>query len=248
MKKNLLSISILGIIIFFMVNISKQPTVANENHELLKLVSVVEGEKVKITEWSFQGREKVKGIHNMDDLEKYTELLKKKFSNWDWMVSYDSSRWEALATKVSSGKMQERIQILSTPTKTNPQTYIIYEAKGENFNKENEQFINEELTGTLSDIFRGNTTFFSCIKGDINGKMNTTLPITVNHLLTVFQAKEIESLAEKNFISTSANSALFMNTIKSRDKDINLQIGLRTNGLGSKTTLVIGTPIITIEY
>jgi hypothetical protein len=78
--------------------------------------------------------------------------------------------------------------------------------------------------------------------------MNTTLPLTVNHLLTVFQAKEIESLAEKNFISTSANSALFMNTIKSRDKDINLQIGLRTNGLGSKTTLVIGTPIITIEY
>ena len=29
---------------------------------------------------------------------------------------------------------------------------------------------------------------------------------------------------------------------------MNLQLGLRKQGMGGKTTLVVGTPIITIEY
>ena len=29
---------------------------------------------------------------------------------------------------------------------------------------------------------------------------------------------------------------------------MNLQLGVRKQGLGAKTTIVVGTPIITIEY
>jgi hypothetical protein len=220
---------------------------AKENQDLLQLVTVLQGENIDINGWSLHAREKLP-TKQLDDVQQHVQTLKKKFPDWTWKMSTDSDKWEATASTASSQGIQESIQILSTLTNKNPQTYIIYEAQGENFTQETEQFIKEELDGTLSDIFRGNTTIFSCIKGEFNDKMNKTLPITVNRLLDLFQAKEIESINEKDFISTSAYSPLFADGLTSNENDLNLQLGIRTQGLGAKTTLVVGTPIITIEY
>lgn len=246
MKKILSALIISAIIVFFMFTTNTSQ--ANEEKDLLTLVSVLHDENIPIIGWSLHAREKVDSFQSEEEIEKYIKVLKEKFPNWNWKVHSDTDQWEVIATKESSGKTEEKIQILSTHTKTNPQTYILYEAKGENFNKENEQFIREELTGTLSDIFRGNTTIFSCITGEFNGKINSSLPLIVNNLLKAFQAKEIESIREQGFISTTAHSPLFAEDLTNKNKDMNLQIGMRNHGLGAKTTLVVGTPIITIEY
>ncbi|MEW8972031.1 MAG: YwmB family TATA-box binding protein, partial [Mesobacillus sp.] len=66
--------------------------------------------------------------------------------------------------------------------------------------------------------------------------------------LKAFQAEEVEGAEEESFISTSAVSPLFDKSL-SNDHEMNMQLGLRkTDRLGAKTTLVVGTPIITIEY
>ncbi|HVH96580.1 MAG TPA: YwmB family TATA-box binding protein, partial [Bacillus sp. (in: firmicutes)] len=47
---------------------------------------------------------------------------------------------------------------------------------------------------------------------------------------------------------TTAYSPLFGETIQTMTDEINLQLGVRKQGLGGKTTIVVGTPIITVEY
>jgi hypothetical protein len=86
------------------------------------------------------------------------------------------------------------------------------------------------------------------MKGTVGDKMNEALPKTANHLLSVFNATEIEALKEETFMSVSAKSPLFTGSIENQRDNMNLQIGIRSEGLGAKTTIVVGTPIITIEY
>jgi len=49
-------------------------------------------------------------------------------------------------------------------------------------------------------------------------------------------------------MSVSANSPMFTGSIENQRDNMNLQIGIRSERLGGKTTIVVGTPIITIEY
>ncbi|WP_137743474.1 YwmB family TATA-box binding protein [Robertmurraya siralis] len=216
-------------------------------HDLLSIVTVLKGENIDINEWSLHAREKITA-NSPEDIQDLVRHLKNVFPDWAWETNSDSEKWESKASKTSNQTMEESIQILSTLTDQNPQTYIIYEIQGKNFTRKTEQFIKEDLNALLSDIFREKPTIFTCVKGDFNDKINTSLPFTVNRLLDKFEATEIESLNETDFISTSAYSPKFTNGLTTNNQDMNLQLGIRTTGLGAKTTLVVGTPIITIEY
>ncbi|MDQ0154287.1 YwmB family TATA-box binding protein [Robertmurraya andreesenii] len=238
------SIGIIGVLLLY---VNGKIAIANENQDLLTLVTILESENIDINGWSLHAREKYE-TKRLEDVQKHVEQLKKNFPDWTWRISSDAKKWQAIASRTSSEGIEESIQVLSTLTTQNPQTYMIYEARGKNFTGKTEQFIKEDVTRKISDIFRGNTTFFSCIKGEINDKMNTTLPFTVNKILDKFQAVEVESLKETNFISTSAYSPLLANGLRTTKNNMNLQLGVRAEGLGAKTTLVVGTPIITIEY
>lgn len=240
----LTAISMIGVSFFYA---GGKLAVANDKQDLLTIVTVLKGENININEWSLQAREKME-TNRLEDVQNYVQHLQNILPDWNWSISSDDEKWQANASFESIQDIEESIQIISTLNIHNPQTYIIYEAKGKNFTGETEHFIKEDITGTLSDIFRGNTTIFSCIKGEFNDKMNTYLPNTVNRLLDVFQAKEVESTKEDLFISTSAYSPLLADGITTNNHEMNLQLGIRTDGLGANTTLVVGTPIITIEY
>jgi hypothetical protein len=248
MKRKVTAIFALAVLIGVSLFYSGEKFAHGKNkHDLLTLVTILKGENIDINGWSLHAREKLE-TDDIEDVQKHVQNLKNKYPDWTWAFESNPEKWEAAATKTSTQGIQESIQILSTLTNQNPQTYIIYEIQGKNFTQKTEQFIKEELTGTLSDIFRGNATIFSCIKGEFNDKMSKGLPFTVNRLLNMFQAKEIESLNEENFISTSAYSPLLADGLTTIENDMNLQLGIRTEGLGAKTTIVVGTPIITIEY
>lgn len=240
----LATISLLGSLFIY---VGEKPAIAHEDNDLLTLVTVLKGENININEWSLHAREKYDATQ-LEDVKEHVQKLQAQFPQWTWEISSYVDKWQATASIESNQGIQENIQILSTLKLKNPQTYIIYEAQGLNFTNKTEQFIKEELTGKISDIFRGNATIFSCLIGEFNDKMNTSLPFTVNRLLDSFQATEIEKINEPDFIATSAYSPLFNEGIVSNQDDMNLQLGVRTNGLGAKTTIVVGTPIITIEY
>lgn len=239
MKKIPFILSIFGIIGFIVFQAGNKTTVADADHEIKTLASVLQDEDILITGWSIYARETLE----QENVEALVKDLKVQLPEWTW-----SGRDGELTAVTNSSGIQEKIKIVSTDTKGPLHTYVMYEVRGQHWNKNTETFLNENLPGRIFDIFRGNATTFSCVEGEINDKIESALPVYKSKLLKAFNAREVEGLAEESFISSSAVSPLFDKTL-SNEHEMNMQLGLRkTERLGAKTTVVVGTPIITIEY
>ncbi len=217
--------------------------------DLAKMGSVLHAEHILLEDWSFYAREHVTGMKSVQDVKDYADVLQEKFPDWEWSVTNTSQKWEVTAVSPTTKHHQETLQIMATHTKQPVNAYIVYSVTGKEWNEATEAFFTtEKFQSRLSDIFRGNPTFFSCMKGVISDKIDKALDTTASVLLSSFDAKEIEALKEESFMSVSAKSTLFAGSIDHQKNSMNLQIGIRSEGLGGKTTVVVGTPIITIEY
>jgi hypothetical protein len=247
MNRTVILLLVIGFVGFAFLQFGSTPIVASDRNELLTIASVFEQEQADIEEWAIHSREHLTTFTKTEEINQLQTKLMKDFPNWDWSIHQNENEWEAIATHPSKN-YKETIKMMATLTNDQIHSYLIYEVKGTKWNKQTEEFFNKKWKSRLSNIFRGNPTNFSCMKADISDKIETSLPKTVNNWLTAFDAKEIESLHEAAFVSISASSPLFAESIQTKDKDMNLQLAIRSNGLGAKTTLVVGTPIITIEY
>ncbi|MBN8201943.1 YwmB family TATA-box binding protein [Bacillus sp. NTK034] len=247
MKKSFITLSIIAIIGFMMIIIGNKTTVAKGELDLLTMASVLQGENILIKDWTLHAREKMENLQTLREVKAFTDELQAKYPDWEWSFQRSEKSWEAEAIIMKTDTQSEAVKVLSTPTKGQVQTYVIYEAKGQGWKIEQSELA-AELNSKISDIFRGNATIFSCIQGEFNDKINKSLPDTATQLLEAFNATEIEALEEDQFISASANSPLFGEFIETNGNKMNMQLGLRTQGMGAKTNIVIGTPIITIEY
>jgi len=239
MKKWSFYLVVIGIISFIVFQVGNKTIVADSDQDLLTLVSVLQDEHILISEWSLYSRQIVENAES----DQIISDLKAQLADWSWSESEEGDQQTVTATSASSN-YHEKIKIVMNQ----PQTHIMYEVKGQKWDEQSEAFITKEWQDQLLTIFDGQASTFSCIKGEFGDKMDEALPVFMNDLLDAFDAEEIEALDEENFLSTSAYSPLFTGSI-SEDHDMNLQLGLRKpDGMGGNTTLVVGTPIITIEY
>jgi len=244
MKKILYVLFILSMVGFITLNMVS----AKDEPDIFEMASILQHENIIINKWSLNAREILETVQTKQEAENKVNQLREQFPNWDWKISEDDEKWEAKAVMTSEKGVNETIRILSTVTDNQVQTYIMYEVTGVGWNKWTREFIDVSIKEKINNIFHGKATIFSCIYGELGVKMNKALPKQVNNLLKAFQAQEIETLEEDAFLSTTAYTPLFKETIKTTTSEMNLQLGVRKQGLGGKTTLVVGTPIITIEY
>ncbi|MDQ1000259.1 hypothetical protein QFZ28_000659 [Neobacillus niacini] len=243
--KVLFSISLL-VMIGLIAVLGSRLTAASSEPDLVKIADAFQTEDILLEEWSYYAREHLVDLTTQKEVQEYVKELKQKFPDWDWSTSQTSEKWEVTAVSPTSKHHTEMLQIMATHTKQPVNAYIVYRVSGNEWNKEMESFFTkDQVKNRLSDIFRGNPTIFSGMKGSISDKMDKAVPTITSDLMEIFDAKEIEALKEDNFMSVSANSPIFSDSIA---RDMNLQIGIRSEGLGAKTTIVVGTPIITIEY
>lgn len=249
LKKNALFICMVIFIGFAVTSIGNKTTVANDKLDLAVMAAILQDEHIMVHEWSLYTREKMNNLQTVKQVEAYTEEMQKTFSEWTWEITAKAGQFQATAiTKRENGNI-ESIKILSSTDKSSVQTYVTYEMKGQEWDASAEQSIKEIVKSRTNDLYQENTNIFSCIKGEFNGNMNKSLSNVAGELLAAFDAKEIEAIEEGNFLSTTGYSPVLSGGgVLAAEKDMNLQIGLRNQGLGLNTTIVIGTPIITIEY
>lgn len=227
------------------VLMGNRTTEAKVDLDLVKMGTIFQTKNIVLKEWSMYAREHLVNLKSEQELTGLAKELQLKFPDWDWTVQNTSEKWEVIAVSPTSKHRTEMLQIMATHTKQPTDAYIVYRVSGNEWNKESKSFFtSKEFKNRLTVIFRAKPTFFSCMKGEVSDRIDTALP----ELMSVFHANEIESLKEKSFMSISAFSPLFSDSIKSEKNNMNLQIGIRSEGLGARTTVVVGTPIITIEY
>ncbi|MFT8320424.1 MAG: YwmB family TATA-box binding protein [Bacillus sp. (in: firmicutes)] len=249
MKHNIFYITLTILMGFAVWTFGNNTISAQKQLDLFTINDLLKNEKnITINEWSLNAREKLENVKSFEDAKKYQTLISKKFPKAKWVEVKNRQSWQMKAFLHANQNMEETFTITMSLTTETPQSYIMYEAKGKELNDKIDKKLQLEMKENISAIFRGKPTIFSCIKGEFNDKINETLPYYVNHLLSVFQAKQMEALKEAEFISTSAYTPIFDETIQNKEKAMNLQLGIRTQGMGGKTTIVVGTPIITIEY
>ncbi len=221
---------------FIFLNISNAKT----KSDLFIMASILEEEDVDIDKWTLHGREPLESSQKEEKLNS----LMNQYPNWEWVKSGGQENGEATGAYTNRLGITETISILSSEG----HSYLMYEVSGEGWNQEIKDSLQNVIFPKISEIFADKAIVFSCIYSELDGNMNESLFTHSNKFLQAFQAEEIETLREDNFVSTTANSPLFSESIKGHTEKMNLQLGLRNQGLGGKTTLVVGTPIITIEY
>lgn len=247
MKKNKLMLILFIFLLGFMyIFIGNKTNAANFSTDLTVMADKVEKQNAKITEWSLYTRETIEFSSQKEWLKK-VDSLKKQFSNLSWEFRNGQDTLMAVGT-LKHKKYVETIKIMSTPINGKFQSYLIYEVNGSSWNDQFSNKLDKIIGGKLGVLYSHKPVIFSCIKGEFNDKIDKVLSSNVEKLLTSLKAEEKEALKEKDFDSISAYSPLLSQSIPTKNTQMNMQIGVRKNGLGAKTTFVIGTPIITIEY
>jgi hypothetical protein len=194
----------------YLFQLGSKPTIAANELDLLKIVSVFKSENILLNDWSLYAREHLVNLKSETEVKEYADKLQRKFPNWHWSESKTSQEWEITAVSPTSKHHKEILQLMATHTKQPMDAYIVYRVSGKEWNKHSESFFtSDQFKDRLAHIFQGKPTFFSCIKGESSDKIETALPKTVKNLLSIFNAKEIEALKEDTFMSVTAHSPLF---------------------------------------
>ncbi|MEC1743950.1 YwmB family TATA-box binding protein [Schinkia azotoformans] len=162
--------------------------------------------------------------------------------------SQSQNNSEIAVTKNTTAALKEQIIYVAYPHKDQLKTYLIYVIEGENWKPELMNDFAPSVQTKIGTMFDKSPQIFSCTKGQTGGKIDGVLYNQALKILKDFSADPIESLQEEAFVSVSAYTENWKNSIPEKNKEMNIQIALRESRLGASTTVVIGTPIITSEY
>lgn len=236
------------IMVITMVMYGSLESSATGNRPIDDMVKVFEKNNINIDEWSLYAKESIHTVHDYNDFLQLVQLKQKQTENsFDWTISKENDKWTATGVRRDTD-MVETIKILSTPINQKSHTYLVYDAKGEQLNRDLMDSFYHSFVSTMNDIFQENPTIFTCLKGEYSDRIEGVLYNQVDYLLEEFNADEIEATKEETFVSVSAYTDNWKNDIPTLNEKMNIQIALRKSGLGAKTTIVVGTPIITSEY
>ncbi|WP_342623874.1 YwmB family TATA-box binding protein [Bacillus subtilis] len=219
---------------------------ANELTPLAKMAEGMERQDVSIDKWTLHAKQNM----SLTEKEFYQKVqrLKSEYRQYDWVIAREDKMIKAIGTYTDKkNRTSFRLQLVTTLKKHNPTSYLLYEQMSletpDSWNDTYEQFERETL-----GIFQEKVVIFTCLNGHLDDNMNIVLQKKANQLLNEFQARSVEHVVEPNFVSISAFTDEWEEYIMTSKHKMNLQIALRSAGMGGKHTVTVGTPIVTTEY
>lgn len=231
--------------VFFIVSIGNKITATeNTSFEIEKMLRVLDRHNdIKVEEWIVTAREVIRISSEEQFLNKVNQV-KEELPDFKWSITRDSTNLVAVGVRVEKG-YSESVSVASALT-SYTESYFTYEMRVSHLYDGMLHDITNQIQNRQKALFWGNTTFFTCVKGEFNDTIDKVLSTKIKRLIKEFQATEVESLKEDNFISITASTSFFKQSDVSNY--YNLQLAMRNDGMGANTSFVIGTPIITFEY
>ena len=247
---------------------STEKKATETTEQLQEIIQVMNKHDIAVDEWSIYAREDSDTLIQKKQYEAKIDELKNQNPSFKWEQTFEHGMYKTVGTaqtelqaneneNISETKstlenakasLKEEIIFVAYPHKGQFKTYLIYVLKGETWTSELWYGLQSDLQSKIGTMFDKKPHIFSCAKGQTGGKMEGVLYNRALKILKDFSANPIESLQEEAFVSVSAYTENWKNSIPEKNKEMNIQIALRKSGLGGSTTVVIGTPIITFEY
>jgi hypothetical protein len=243
-------------ILYLGVNTNGKATEATDSEpfaELAKIVEVMDKQGIEMTNWTLYTREYLNSWETLAAYQDELLLIQNKTTDFTWepeLISDQLGQTKTSAIRESTELgITEKLTYIVYSHNEQFQSYLIYEVLGEKFSGDIKQSFAPIILSRLEDLSLTKTNFFTRTTGNGSDKRNFSLEQQSEKILAEFSARKIEFLKEETFISVSAYTNIWNDTIKTNDEKMNLQVAIRENlRLGGKTTVTIGTPIITTEY
>ena len=245
--KNILSV---GMILIFIALNPFSFGETTDRSELDVLSNLFEENGIELEEWSLYTRGEVEQFEDADSFKQGISLLMNQLERFEWVQNGMESEDEHLYVTGTylhpTLPLEERLSVYSYPSENHSYLmYISYEVNGHGLT--NSESSLQNWNSTVQTIFPEQPQIYTMVKGmDTKGY---SLDERADHLLSQLSAQKVEELKESHFVSISAYNNNWDSVLMSNHEKMNLQLGLRQEPiLGGRTTVTIGTPIITIEY
>ncbi|KZE63943.1 hypothetical protein AWM68_12590 [Fictibacillus phosphorivorans] len=222
-----------------------------KTNEVTHIIDVLKDKGVKPDKWTMYFRGQTgftsKGLGYL----KQAEELKRNYPEFDWAVTEDEAGHYKMNGSFERNDIgvSEKMTIITYPQKDQSASYFIYAVEGLVNTTQNWKEIQNLIDRRVEQSVGGNPKIFSCVTGTYGDRIVVDLYSQANELVRAFSGVSVEELKEETFVSLSAYTEQWEQAIYTgHQHKMNLQVALRTEGLGSETTVTIGTPIITSEY
>lgn len=204
-------------------------------------------EGATIDQWSVYARQQNEEQIDKSKFDQIIEAAKKNFSDYTWHSLKKSGGiigWQGNKAVKSGYKME--LTYFAIPSDGAYRIDTIYQASGPTFNKWLWSGQSRQIREEITKVFQEQVHIFSCVRAHDSDKMNVGLLKAGERYLQPFSAVPIERLKEKTFVSISAYTGIWNDSIYSGNRKMNIQVALRNDG--NRTVITLGTPIITLEY
>ncbi|MCO7127689.1 YwmB family TATA-box binding protein [Sporolactobacillus shoreicorticis] len=220
----------------------------DELNQIGLFAHALEKNQAHVSSWSVYARE----IQASEVTHKYFDSkaarLEKKFKDYTWKQlspNEGAIGWEG-TKKIQPENVRMSISYMAYPHGKHFQAVILYRVNGECFKQIQWSQIVKYMRTEMKQIFNGQEHIYTCVKAYHSAKMKLALIDEGMRYLKLFSATPVERLQEKTFVSISAYTKTWNNAIYTANKKMNIQAALRNDG--DRTIIVLGSPIITVEY
>ncbi|WP_158211696.1 YwmB family TATA-box binding protein [Alkalihalobacterium alkalinitrilicum] len=237
-------VPIIGLVLLFAMSILTHGE-TKEQTQLVDIVHLMEEQAVQIEGWRLYTRGTGKEVATIEEYEEQLHeiLASEQDFQWDTTNWKDNEHW-----KVTGTNGFEQLTVLAYPLEDQYSMYLIYEFLGKG-KPQDVETITSFFQERLDQLYVETPTVFTTVTGHREDLHQRSMYDFGSEIVEEFSAEKVEELKEETFISISAYTKQWVHSLDTNGNNMNLQIALRQDSrLGTKTTITIGTPIITTEY
>ncbi|WP_379970636.1 YwmB family TATA-box binding protein [Ectobacillus sp. sgz5001026] len=202
-----------------------------------QLRAAIEANGAVMQNWTLTAKREDHSVHDIHTFHVLLQTQEHDLGVTDWTFENSAEGYKATAIK-NSPQYKERVVVTWVKENTTNTTFIIHEMTGTTWD--------ESLATSITKNFSQNSTIYTCIRAVPSDNMESVLLTRANNILQSLDAKPVEATQERAFVSISAYTGKWNDALAIDKEKINVQVALRN--VDNKTTIVIGTPVITSEY
>ncbi|MBN8203920.1 YwmB family TATA-box binding protein [Bacillus sp. NTK034] len=236
MKKVIFSISIALSLMFFYSQVGQ-----SKEDNLLSIVNSLDDMNAKISEWSLYYKYDVNYSDSLSTFREHEANLKSKYPNFQWEENRIGDHHIIITGKLNGNITREQIVLTALKEGNRYKLLQTYSFTSEIWSQDEYE--------RLTNILENKHNLYFTVKSKLKPDQHQKLSDKANNILEKLSAQPVEQLVEENFVSVSAYKNSWKNFLPTRNNEkMNLQLGLRNNQEDKLISIIIGSPIITIEY
>ncbi|MDC3411802.1 YwmB family TATA-box binding protein [Terrihalobacillus insolitus] len=240
MKKSYTFIAII-VLLLSIIYVNTTNATTSSFREIKEMDKALQRENLEVSKWQIIVKESV----TRDRMNQLKPKVKEFFSVSTFETE-ETSEVEKLSAPIPQKNEQvtEQFTILE-PKASDEYVEVIYTMTGTVLNEDTIMNNSSKLAKLSNTLFTSKMLKFSCVTSTTSDKINS-----VNFFEKIedtLQVQPLNQLDENGFHVQSGYTQKWESSIPYENNQMNVQVAIR-EGLGGKTTITIGTPIITSEY